>query len=171
MTNQPTCSRVVRVRVVDQPHVHMLEGTVVSDMVLLKSLGVKNRNLQASHHRDSPQHDLITPEVSPQEIVEVISVAEGTSMECIWICNTVGSSQCGVHIHKHLLPVLYHPVHHLAMEVPGGVVRQVPIAISGTHNPTVTNLDALLYGREQAIAIAFNLKMERTNSKQILTLF
>ena len=138
----------------------MLEGTVVSDMVLLKSLGVKDRNLQAPHHRDSPQHDLITPEVSPQEIVQVISVAEGTSMECIQISNTVGSSQCRVHIHKYLLPVLYHPVHHLATEVPGGLVRQVPITISGTRNPTVTNLDALLYGQEQAIAIAFNLKME-----------
>ena len=59
-----------------------------------------------------------------------------------------------------LLPVLYHPVHHLVMEILDGVVRQVPIAISGTRNPTVMNLDALLYGREQAIAIAFNLKME-----------
>ena len=57
------------------------------------------------------------------------------------------------------------------MEVPGGVVRQVPIAISGTRNPTVTNLEALFYGREQAIAIAFNLKTERTYSNQILTVF
>ena len=136
----------MREGVVDQPHIHMLEGTVVSDTVLLKSLGVKDRNLQAPHHRDCPQHDLITPEVSPQEIVEVISIAEGTSMGHIQICNAVGSPQCGVHEHKHLLPVLYHPVHHLATEVPGGVVRQVPIAISGTRNPTVTNLDALLYG-------------------------
>ena len=124
----------------------MLEGTVVSDTVLLKSLGVKDHNLQAPHHGDGPQHDLITPEVSLQEIVEVISVVEGTSMECIRISNTVGSSQCRVHIHKHLLPVLYHPVHHLATEVLGGVVRQVPIAISGTCNPTVMNLEALLYG-------------------------
>ena len=83
-------------------------------------------------------------------------------MEHIWISHAVGSPQCGVHIHKDLLPVLYHPVHHLATEVPDGVVWQVPIAISGTRNPTVTNLDALLYGREQAIAIAFNLKMEQT---------
>ena len=82
----------MQVGVVDQPHIHMLEGTVVLDMVLLKSLGVKDRNLQAPHHRDDPQHDLITPEVSPQEIVQVISVAEGTSMECIRISNTVGSS-------------------------------------------------------------------------------
>ena len=149
----------------------MLEGTVVSDMVLLKSLEVKDRNLQAPHHRDSPQHDLITPEVPPQEIVQVISVAEGTSMECIRISNTIGSSYCGVHIHKYFLSVPHHPIHHLAMEIPGGVVRQVPIAISGTSNPTVTNLEALLYSREQTIAIAFNLKMERTYSNQISTVF
>ena len=92
MNNRPTCSRVVREGVVDQPHVHMLEGTVVSDMVLLKSLGVKDRNLQAPHHRDGPQYDLIILKVPPQEIVQVISVAEGTSMECIRISNTIGSS-------------------------------------------------------------------------------
>ena len=44
------------------------------------------------------------------------------------------------------LDLFITPVHHLAMEVPGRVVRQVPIAISGTRNPTVMNLDALLYG-------------------------
>ena len=92
MNNQPTCSRIVPEGVVDQPHVHMLKGTVVSDTVLLKSLGVKDHNLQAPHHRDKPQHDLITPEVPPQKIVQVISVAEGTSMERIRISNTVGSS-------------------------------------------------------------------------------
>ena len=92
MNNRPTCSRIVQVGVVDQPHVHMLEGTVVSDTVLLKSFGVKDCNLQAPHHRDGPQHDLITPEVSPQEIEQVISVAEETSMECIRISDTVGSS-------------------------------------------------------------------------------
>ena len=91
MNNRPTCSRIVREGVVDQPHVHMLEGTVVLDTVLLKSLGVKDRNLQAPHHQDDPQHDLITPEVPPQKIVQIISVAEGTSMECIRISNTVGS--------------------------------------------------------------------------------
>ena len=92
MNNQPTCSRIVQEGVVDQPHIHMLKGTVVSDTVLLKSLGVKDRNLQAPHHQDDPQHDLITPEVPPQKIVQAISVAEGTSMERIRISNTVGSS-------------------------------------------------------------------------------
>ena len=40
----------MRIGVVDQPHIHMLEGTVVSHMVLLKGFGVKDRDLQAQHH-------------------------------------------------------------------------------------------------------------------------
>ena len=36
----------------------------------------------------------------------------------------------------------------LGDEIPGGVIGQVPIAISGTSNPTVTNLEALLYCRK-----------------------
>ena len=148
----------MRIGVVDQPHIHILEGTVVPYMVLLKGLGVKDRDLQVPHHRDCPQHYLITPEVSPQQLVEVISVAERTSMECSWICNTIGSSQCRVHVYKHLLPVLHHPVHHLVMEVSGGVVRQVPVTVFGTSNLTVANLETFLDGRKQTIAIAFNLK-------------
>ena len=103
--------------------------------------------------------------------MKVIPVAEGTSMECVWISYTVGSSQCGVHIHKHFLSVLHHPIHHLATEILGRVVWQVPIAISGTCNPTATNLEALLYRREQTIAIAFNLKLEQTCSNRISIVF
>ena len=139
----------------------MLEGTVVLYMVLLKGLGVKDHDLQAPHHRDCPQHYLITPEVPPQQLVEVVLEAEGTSMGCSWICNTIGSSQCRVHVDEHLLPVLHHPVHHLAMEVSGGVVRQVPVTILGTHNPTMANLETLLDGREQTIPIAFNLRRNK----------
>ena len=40
----------MRIGVIDQPHIHMLEGTVVSHTVLLKSLGVKYHDLQAPHH-------------------------------------------------------------------------------------------------------------------------
>ena len=115
----------------------MLEGTVVLCMVLLKGLGVKDRDLQAPHHRDCPQHYLITPEVPPQQPVEVVLEAEGTSMGHSQICNTIGSSQCRVLVDEHLLPVLHHPVHHLVTEVSGGVVRQVPVAILGTRNPTM----------------------------------
>ena len=136
----------------------MLEGTVVLYTVLLKGLGIEDNDLQAPHHRDCPQHYLITPEVPPQQLVEVISVAERTSMGCSWICDTIGSSQCRVHVYEHLLPVLHHPVHHLAMEVSGGVVRQVPVTIFGTRNPTVANLETFLDGRKQTIAVAFNLK-------------
>ena len=136
----------------------MLEGTVVLYTVLLKGLGVKDRDLQFPHHRDCPQHYLITQEVLPQQLVEVILVAERTSMECSQICDAIGSSQCRVHVYKHLLPVLHHPVHHLVMEVSGGVVRQVPVTIFGTRNPTVANLETFLDGRKQTIAITFNLK-------------
>ena len=139
----------------------MLEGTVVLYMVLLKGLGVKDHDLQAPHHRDCPQHYLITPEVPPQQLVDVVLEAEGTSMGCSWICNTIGSSQCRVHVDEHLLPVLHHPVHHLATEVSGVVVRQVPVTILGIHNPTMANLETLLDGREQTIPIAFNLRRNK----------
>ena len=145
----------------------MLEGTVVSYTVLLKGLEVKYLDLQVPHHRDCPQHYLITPEVSPQQLVEVISVAERTFVGCSRICDTIGSSQCRVHVYKHLLPVLHHPVHHLAMEVSGGVVRQVPVTVFRTRNPTVTNLETFLDGRKQTIAIVFNLK----RNKHILNKF
>ena len=148
----------MRIGVVDQPHIHMLEGIVVSHMVLLKGFGVKDCVLQAPHHRYCPQHYLVTPELPLQQLVEVLSVAEGTSMGCNWICAAVGSSQCRVHIDEHLLLVFHHPVHHLVTKVSGGVVWQVPVTISGTHIPTVANLETLLDGRKQTIAIAFNLK-------------
>ena len=88
-------------------------------------------------------------------------------MECVRIKNAVVSSQCGVHVHKYFLSVFHHPIHHLAMEIPGGVVWQIPIAIPGTCNPTAMNLEALLNSRKQTIAIAFNLKLEQTRSNQI----
>ena len=158
----------MQIGVVDQPHIHMLEGTVVSYTVLLKGLGVKDHDLQAPHHRYCPQHYLITPELPLQQLVEVLSVSEGTSMGCSQICDAVGSSQCRVHVHKHLLPVLHHPVHHLAMEVSGGVVWQVPVTISGTRSPTVANLETFLDGRKQAIAIAFNLKKNGHNLNEVV---
>ena len=74
------------------------------------------------------------------------------------ICDAIGSSQSGVHIDKHLLPVLHHPVHHLATKVSVGVVRQIPVTVFGASTSTMAYLEALLDGRKQAIAIAFNLK-------------
>ena len=139
----------------------MLEGTVMLYTVLLQGLGFKNRDLQAPHHRNCPQHYLITPEVPLQQSVEVFLEAEGTSMGHSRICNTIGSSQSRVHVDKHLLPVLHHPVHHLVTEVSGGVVRQVPVAIPGTRNLTMMNLDTLFDGREQTIPVAFNLRRDR----------
>ena len=129
--------------------------------VLLQGLGVEDRDLQAPHHRNCPQHYLITPEVPPQQFVEVFLEAEGTSMGHSQICNTIGSSQCRVHVDKHLLPVLHHPVHHLVTEVSGGVVRQAPVAVPGTCNSTMTNLETLFDGREQTIPIAFNLRRDK----------
>ena len=148
----------MRIGVVDQPHIHMLEGTVVLHTVLLKSLGVKDHDLQAPHHQNCPQYYLITPELPLQQFVEVLLVAEGTTMGCSWICNAVGSSQSGVHVNKHLLPVLHLPVHHLAMKVSVGVVWQIPVTVFGAHIPTVAYLEALLDGRKHTIAIAFNLE-------------
>ena len=115
----------MRIGVVDQPHIHMLEGTVVSHTVLLKGLGVKDRDLQAPHHRYCPQHYLITPELPLQQLVEVLSVAEGTSMDCSQICDAIGSSQCRVHIEEHFLPIFHHPVHHLAMKVTHPQIQDV----------------------------------------------
>ena len=151
----------MRIGVVDQPHVDMLEGTVVPYTVLLQGLGVKDHDLQAPHHRNCPQHYLVAPEVPPQQPVEVFLEAEGTSMGHSQIYNTIGSSQCRVHVDKHLLPVLHHPVHHLVTEVSGGVVRQVPVAVLGTCNPTMANLETLFDGREQTIPIAFNLRRDK----------
>ena len=148
----------MRIGVVDQPHIHMLEGTVVSHMVLLKSLGVEDCDLQAPHYRNCPQHYLITPELPFQHFVKVLPLAEGATMGCSQICNTVGSSQSRVHVDKHLLPVLHHPVHHLATKVSVGVVRQIPATVFGASTSTMVYLEALLDGRKQAIAIAFNLK-------------
>ena len=148
----------MRIGVVDQPHIHMLEGTVVSHMVLLKSLGVKDCDLQAPHHRNCPQYYLITPELPLEQLVKVLPVAEGTTMGCSWICDTVGSSQSRVHVDKHLLPVLHHPVHHLVMKVSVGVVWQIPVTVFGASISTMAYLEALLDGRKQATAIAFNLK-------------
>ena len=148
----------MRIGVVDQPHIHMLEGTVVLHMVLLKSLGVKDRDLQAPHHQNCPQHHLITPKLPFQQLVKVLPVAEGTTMGCSRICNAVGSSQSRVHVDEHLLPVLHHPVHHLVTKVSVGVVRQIPVTIFGASISIMAYLEALLDGRKQAIAIAFNLK-------------
>ena len=134
--------------VVDQPHIHMLEGTVVSHMVPLESLGVKDHDLQAPHHQNCPQHYLITPELPLQHLVEVHLVAERTTMECSWICNAVGSFQSRAHVSKYLLPVLHHPVHHLAMKVSVEVVRQIPVTIFGALIPTVAYLEVLLDGRK-----------------------
>ena len=151
----------MRIGVVDQPHVDMLEGTVMPYTVLLQGLGVKDRDLQAPHHQNCPQHYLVTPEVPPQQSVEVFLEAEGTSMGHSRICNTIGSSQCRVHVDKHLLLVLHHPVHNLVTDVSGGVVRQVPVAVPGTHNPSMTNLETLFDGREQTIPVAFNLRRDK----------
>ena len=151
----------MRIGVVDQPHIHMLEGTVVSHTVLLKSLGVKDCD-RAPHHRNCPQHYLITPELPFQQLVEVLPVAEGTTMGCSWICDAVGSSQSRVYVDKHLLPVFHHPVHHLAMKVSVGVVRQLPVTIFGASTSTMAYLEALLDGRKQAIAITFNLEIIKT---------
>ena len=158
----------MRIGVVDQPHIHMLEGTVVLHTVLLKGLGVKDRDLQAPHHQYCPQHYLVTPELPLQQLVEVLSVAEGTSMGRSRICDAIGSSQCRVHIDEHLLPIFHHPVHHLATKVSGGVVWQVLVTIFGTHIPTVVNLETLLDGRKQTVAIAFNLKNKQNLSKMVL---
>ena len=79
-------------------------------------------------------------------------------MGCSWICDAVGSSQSRIHVDKHLLPVLHHPVHHLAMKISVGVVQQIPVTVFGALIPTVAYLEALLDGRKQAIAIAFNLE-------------
>ena len=158
----------MRIGVVDQPHIDMLEGTVVPYTVLLQGLGVKDHDLQTPHHRNCPQHYLFAPEVPPQQPVEVSLEAEGTSMGHSRICNTIGSSQCRVHVDKHLLPVLHHPVHHLVMEVSGGVVRQVPVTVLGTRNPTMVNLETLFDGREQTIPIAFNLRRDKRTLNQIL---
>ena len=158
MTNRLTYSQVMRVGVVDQPHIHMLEGTVVLHTVLLESLGVKDRDLQTPHCQNCPQHYLVTPELPLQQFVEVLLVAEGTTMGCSWICDAIGSSQSRVHVDKHLLPVLHHPVHHLVMKVSVGIVRQIPVTIFGALIPTVAYLEALLDGRKQVIAIAFNLE-------------
>ena len=100
--------------------------------------------------------------------MEVLSVAEGTSMGCSQICDAVGSSQCRVHIDKHLLPVFHHPVHHLVTKISGGVVWQVPVTIFGTCIPTVANLETLLDGRKQTIAIAFNLKNKQNLNEMVL---
>ena len=148
----------MRIGVVDQPHIHMLEGTIVLHMVLLKSLGVKDHDLQAPHHQNCPQHYLVTPELPFQQLVKVLPVTEGTTMGCSRICDAIGSSQSRVHVDKHLLPVLHHPVHHLAMKVSVGVVWQIPVTIFGASISTMVYLEALLDGRKQAIAIAFNLK-------------
>ena len=158
----------MQIGVVDQPHIHMLEGTVVSHMVLLKGLGVKDHDLQAPHHRYCPQHYLVTPELPLQQLVEVLSVAEGTSMGCSRICDAISSSQCRVHIDEHLLPIFHHPVRHLATKVSGGVVWQVPVTIFGSRIPTVANLETLLDGRKQTVAIAFNLKNKQNLSKMVL---
>ena len=155
----------MRIGVVDQPHINMLEGTVVSHTVLLKSLGVKDHDLQAPHHQSCSQHYLVTPELPFQQLVEVLLVAEGTTMGCSWICDAVGSSQNGVHVDKHL-PVLHHPVHHLVTKVSVGVVRQIPVTIFGAHIPTVAYLEALLDGRKRAIAIAFNLEKKSKSDSQ-----
>ena len=148
----------MRIGVVDQSHIHMLEGTVVSHTVLLKSLGVKDHDLQAPHHQNCPKQYLVTPELPFQQLVKVLPTAEGTTVGCSWICNAVGSYQNGVHVDKHLLPVLHHPVHHLVMKVSVGVVWQIPVTIFGASISTVAYLEALLDGRKQTIAIAFNLK-------------
>ena len=158
----------MRIGVVDQPHIHMLEGTVVSHTVLLKGFGVKDHDLQAPHHRYCPQHYLITTELPLQQLVKVLSVAEGTSMGCSRICDAIGSSQCRVHIDEHLLPIFHHPVHHLMMKVSGGVVWQVPVTIFGTCIPTVVNLETLLDGRKQTIAVAFNLKNKQNLNEMVL---
>ena len=151
-----------------QPHIHMLEGTVLLHTVLLKGFGVKDHDLQAPHHRYCPKHYLITPELPLQQLVQVLFVAKGTSMGCSWICNAIGSSQCRVHIDEHLLPVFHHPVHHLVMKVSGGVVWQVPVAIFGTHTPPVVNLETLPDGRNQTIAIVFNLKNKQNLNEMVL---
>ena len=70
----------MHVGVVDQSHIHMFEGTVVSYMVLLEHLGVQDHDFKAPHHGDCSQHDLITPEPPLQHFVEVHLVAEGTTM-------------------------------------------------------------------------------------------
>ena len=114
--------------------------------------------LQAPHHRNCPQHYLIPPELPFQQFGEVLPVAEGTTMGCSWIYDAVGSSQSRVHVDEHLLPVLHHPVHHLAMKLSAGVVQQIPVTIFGTSTSTMAYLEALLDGRKQAIVIAFNLK-------------
>ena len=145
----------------------MLEGTVMPHTVLLQGLGIKDRDLQAPHHQNCPQHYLVAPEVSSQQLVEIFLEAEGTSMGHSRICNTIGSSQCRVHVDKHLLPILHHPIHHLTTEVSGGVVRQVPVAVPGTRNPTMANLETLFDGREQTIPVAFNLR----RGKHILNKF
>ena len=44
------------------------------------------------------------------------------------------------------------------MKVSVRVVWQIPVTIFGAHISTVAYLEALLDGRKQAIAIAFNLK-------------
>ena len=113
-------------------------------------------------------HYLITPELPLQQLVEVLSVVEGTSMGCSWICDAVGSSQCRVHIDEHLLPVFHHPVHHLVTKVSGWVVWQVPVTIFGTRTPTVVNLETVLDGRKQTIAIAFNLKNKQNLNEMVL---
>ena len=143
----------------------MLEGTVVLHTVLLKSLGVKDHDLQAPHHRNCPQHYLVTPELPLQQLVKVLPVAEGTTMGCSQICDAIGSSQSGVNVDKHLLPVLHHPVHHLVMKVSVGVVQQIPVTVFGASISTMAYLEALLDGRKQAIVIAFNLKKKKKESK------
>ena len=142
--------------VVYQSHVHMVEGTVVSHTVLLKHLGVQDRDLEAPHHGNCPQHDLITPEPPLLHFVKVNLKAEGTAMGCSKVINAVGSPQRRPHIHTHLLSVRHHPVDDLAPKVSVRIVWQIPGTIH--RSPTVMHLEALPNDRKQTIAIAFNLE-------------
>ena len=59
--------------VVRHDHVCVFHGPVMPDPVLLHGFGVENSDLDRPHAGHNKQYNLITPEIPPEQQVEVLS--------------------------------------------------------------------------------------------------
>ena len=143
--------------VIDQPHIHMLEGHIEMESIFLYGLGVDDHDLQPPHHQNASHHHLITLEPWVQQLQKIHLIAKGTTMGSSWVSHPIGSSQDGFHVLHHLLTVVYHPVHYLMSKVAIGIVWELATLVLVSTQPAMLHLQALLCSSKEAISIAIKL--------------
>ena len=117
-----TSSIEMAVPIVSQDNISILKCPVMTNPVLLQGLHIQDSNFDLPHKRNSKQHHLIAPEISPEQQMQVLFIRQWWNPPPALICctlnpDTVLRHQGQVLILDHQLLVVCQEVDHHSPEI------------------------------------------------------